>query len=218
MPNPYNNINSHLDEVDVNQPDSMPQSGESPEPTTSDAALSHEAMSISKAFAEHRDVLAGYFAQKMLRPSDIEDLLQETFLRSFQACRGKIINSPKGYLFITARNLLSRRFAKQSRTMLKEISDLDLNNIADGQVQADMQLHYRLKMDLLSEAVESLPPQCRRVFIMRKIEGKTHKQIAKDLNISTSTVERHITIALTRLNTIMQSKGYNQGASNRHKK
>lgn len=43
------------------------------------------------------------------------------------------------------------------------------------------------------EAVARLPPKCRRVYLMRKVHGMSHKEIAQHMGITTTTVERHIT-------------------------
>jgi len=42
------------------------------------------------------------------------------------------------------------------------------------------------------EAVAGLPPQCRRVYLMRKVYGMSHKEIAGQLGIAVSTVEKHL--------------------------
>ena len=49
---------------------------------------------------------------------------------------------------------------------------------------------------LISEAVELLPPQRKKVYQLSRIEGLTHAQIAQQLNISTSTVNNQLTEAL----------------------
>jgi RNA polymerase sigma-70 factor (ECF subfamily) len=42
------------------------------------------------------------------------------------------------------------------------------------------------------EAAAQLPPRCRRVYLMRKVHGMSHKEIAEELNIAISTVEKHM--------------------------
>lgn len=49
---------------------------------------------------------------------------------------------------------------------------------------------------IISKAIDSLPEQCRRVFILSRFEDLSHKDISKRLNISAKTVENHITKAL----------------------
>ena len=66
------------------------------------------------------------------------------------------------------------------------------------------QLNYTISSDedierIVTVAINSLPERCKEIFIKSRIEGKKHKEIAEELNISTNTVENQITIALKRL-------------------
>lgn len=170
-------------------------------------------LSIADAYVEHRDVLFGYFAHRMLKPEDIEDLLQETFIEAFKSESNRVINSPKDYLFIVARNLMSKQFAKRAKMRTQSIDAADYSHLSSDQAPADLDMHYKLKLEVLAKCVDTLPDQCRRVFILKKFHGMSQKQIASKLNISTSTVERHITIALMRLNALMVEQGYNESSN-----
>jgi RNA polymerase sigma-70 factor (ECF subfamily) len=64
----------------------------------------------------------------------------------------------------------------------------------DGKDADDEALFYRLE-----EAIQSLPPQCREVFLLCKREGWSHKAVAEKLKISASTVNNHIVQAMKKL-------------------
>ena len=170
--------------------------------------------SISEAFIEHRDVLFSYFARKLLKPEDIEDLLHDTFVVAFKSENTKQIKSPKGYLFVIARNLLSKKFAKDSRMRMKSIDQADFKTLKAETIPADQALDYKVEMEVLIKCIETLPEQCRRVFIYKKFHGLSQKQISSKMQISTSTVERHITRALLKLRTQMSEQGYSGKYSN----
>jgi len=170
--------------------------------------------SILEAFTEHKDVLFSYFARKLLKPEDIEDLLHDTFIVAFKSESKKQIKSPKGYLFVVARNLLSKKFAKESLMRNRSIDETDFDTLKASDTPADHALHYRVEMQALIKCVMSLPQQCRKVFIYKKFHGLSQKQIASKMQISTSTVERHITIALLKLRTQMNEQGYKTNPSN----
>lgn len=51
----------------------------------------------------------------------------------------------------------------------------------------------------LKEAIDTLPEKCREVFLLSKIEGLKNREISEKLGISEKTVERHITIAISKL-------------------
>lgn len=52
---------------------------------------------------------------------------------------------------------------------------------------------------VLTDAINRLPERCRDIFLKSRIEGKKNREIAEELNISVSTVENQITIALKKL-------------------
>lgn len=151
------------------------------------------------AFLEHRKVLAAYLAQRLLRVEDVEDILQETIANVLQVEDPSLIRAPKSYFFIVARNLVSRQLQANAKEMLHEIEDMDLNAIPGDDISLEQQIDGQLQFRAFVKAVSQLPAQCRKVFLLRKIYGWPHKKIASRLGISISTVERHITIALSRL-------------------
>ena len=51
----------------------------------------------------------------------------------------------------------------------------------------------------INEAIDQLPPRCKEIFILSRIEHKSHQEIARQLNLSTKTIESQLTIALARL-------------------
>lgn len=169
-----------------------------------------ERKSIAQAFIEHKSVLSAYLAHKLLSQADIDDLLQDIFEQAYLAEKKRDITSPKGYLFGVARNLLSQRYAKNARRISLEINDAQICDLAADFISPENQLYYKIKMKLLVKAIKTLPPQCQKVFILRKVHGLPQKKIASRLKISTSTVERHITIALSRLNATLAEQGYSE--------
>lgn len=173
-----------------------------------DGVEDDETPSIMDAFVDHKRILASYIARFFLRPEDIEDILQESFVQTFEAANNRPIASPKSYLFMTARHLIYRQLRRQARDLTKEISEVDERFLKDQQAPLDHQVHDRRKLEVFIAAAESLPAQCRRVFVMRKFYGMSHQEIAKQLDISTSTVERHITNAIKRCRTFMDKQGY----------
>lgn len=54
-------------------------------------------------------------------------------------------------------------------------------------------------MDAVRNAIDSLPPRCREVFVKSKFEGKKYKEIAMEMGLSVSTVENQIGIALKKI-------------------
>jgi len=63
----------------------------------------------------------------------------------------------------------------------------------------------RERIRLLARAIAALPPQCAKVFILRKMQGLSQKEIAARLNISVRTVENHVALGLSRCRAYMRA-------------
>lgn len=131
---------------------------------------------------------------------EIEDALADFFLLLWTK-RKKLLeaNNPQGYIFITARNHFFNCLRKQQRYPAAG---------QVGELTEDLPCHFpspegifcRQELgEQLSEAVDSLPPQCQRIFRLVRIEGMSYKQAAAELNISIKNVESQLCIAKRKL-------------------
>ncbi|MYF71344.1 MAG: RNA polymerase sigma factor, partial [Proteobacteria bacterium] len=71
--------------------------------------------SVSAAFVEHNSFLKRFVARYFSRQQDIEDVVQEVYLRAYAAETEREIDAPKAYLFRTARNVALGKLTKNSR-------------------------------------------------------------------------------------------------------
>lgn len=134
---------------------------------------------------------------RIVPPGDVEDIVQETYLRMRRAVVSQEIQNPRAYLYRTARNLAldSIKQAANSRSVEWQESadyaashdDLVTNAIDSAQ-----------KFRRFCESVDRLPPRAQRVFVLKKVYGYTQREIATELEISESTVENHVALALRR--------------------
>jgi RNA polymerase sigma-70 factor (family 1) len=141
-------------------------------------------------------------------PQLAEDLVHEVFLRLWEA-RGKldIRGSFSGYLFRICHN---------------QAYDAILHLSRERHLLTELLFHYQLRLteeapgtpaelrkvdQLVEQALDSLPPQRRRVYELCKQQGKTYQQAADELGITPNTVKEHITKALATLRLFLQNKG-----------
>jgi RNA polymerase sigma-70 factor (ECF subfamily) len=80
----------------------------------------------------------------------------------------------------------------------KSQKTIDISDIHEEQFAADFhdQIEYAELQHAISQTIENLPPQCRRIFKMSRFEKLTYKEIANSLGISQKTVEAQISKAL----------------------
>ncbi|KQX26009.1 MULTISPECIES: RNA polymerase sigma factor [unclassified Sphingomonas] len=122
--------------------------------------------------------------------TDLADVRQEIYERVFVAARAEMPRNPQGYLITVARNFLIDR-ARRARIVSVEIfADLeDASNDVDI-FATERQLNARDELRRTLDAVSRLPPRCREVVRLRKVEGLSTREVAECLGVSLSTVEK----------------------------
>lgn len=146
-----------------------------------------------------RNRLQRYLRRYLGRLEDVEDVAQESFARVLDAAARGEIHYPRSYLYRTARNLAfnarARKF-NQLESSLEDpgFQDVLIDNRAGPEECAIAQRHF----ELFCQAVAALPTQCRQVLVLRKVHGLSQREVAENLGISVSTVEKHLAKALIR--------------------
>jgi RNA polymerase sigma-70 factor (ECF subfamily) len=164
---------------------------------------------VSETFLTHQGSLKRFIARFFSRTQDIEDIAQETYLRAFDAeLSGEDVRSPKAFLFRIAKNAALNELERKSRLLTDYIEDSSTPDVIVKDASAEEQVMAQEKLAMFCRAVASLPTQCRKAFLMRKVYGLSHKDIAQQLGISTSTVEKHIASGLLRCSTYLREGGY----------
>ncbi|PZQ58213.1 MAG: RNA polymerase sigma factor [Phenylobacterium zucineum] len=168
---------------------------------------------LLKAFMTHERGIKRYLRKFSLGAGAEEDLTQETFLRAFAAEGDGEITSHKAFLYRIARNLALNERAKHSSLRTDRIEDVggEAAFVEEREVTAEVGLYGRQKMMAFAEAVSALPPQCRRVFILRKVHGLSQLEVAAELGISASTVEKHVALGLAKCAEYMRQRGHAVG-------
>lgn len=165
---------------------------------------------IVKAYLGHSVALKRLLGKYLSRPEDVDDVAQGAFLRAFAAESRQEIKAPKSFLFTTARNLALSELTKKANKTSDALADFEGTAVLcdDKQLPADKTLEGREKLALFSEAVGHLPPQCRRAFLMRKIDGLPIKEIAVRMGITVSSVEKHLATGLLKCSDYLADRGY----------
>jgi RNA polymerase sigma factor (sigma-70 family) len=164
---------------------------------------------ILEAYLENEVALKRYLGRFIKSREAADDLAQEAFLRAFAAESGKKIEAPKAFLYKVARNLALNELARLSSAAIEPLVDFEGQAVLvdSNQVAADDVVDSRERIRLLARAVANLPPQCAKVFILRKMKGMPQREIAERLNISVRTVENHVALGLSRCRTFMLEHG-----------
>jgi RNA polymerase sigma factor (sigma-70 family) len=169
--------------------------------------------SILAEFKNSQLSLRNFIARYMISSHDIEDVSQETFLRAYKVEKEHRIDFPKAFLFRIAKNLMLSEFSRKARKITDYIDDCDEFDSAFNTESLESDVMAQQKVGIYCEAVAALPAQCRRVIIMKKVYGMQNKEIARRLELSVSTVEKHLSKGIKQSNAII-SQRYGEGETN----
>ena len=145
-----------------------------------------------------------YFALRYLKnTADTEEIVQEVFTRIWE-CRCNLDPdlSFSGYILTTTKNTIfndNRKKINHQAYCNYVISYLQKNmhNAEDDVIYNDL-------MALLTKTVESLPPKRQEIFKLSRMQGKSYKEISKELSISEKTIETHMRLALRDIKIVIE--------------
>jgi len=150
-------------------------------------------------------VLVRYLRQNWRDQSDIEDLLQDVYIRVYEAAKRQLPEKAKPFVFTTARNLLINRMRDHAVVPIEAVADLDALGVAIDMPGPDRTALARDELRRLSEAIDRLPPHCRDVIVLRRIENLSRSEIARRLNIAETTVSSYLTEAIYALSNLLNA-------------
>jgi RNA polymerase sigma-70 factor (ECF subfamily) len=126
---------------------------------------------------------------------DAEEIVQQVFVNFWEQRENiDIENSARAYLFRSVRNAcLNKKKHIKIREQYKEHNEMEINSNA---VDLDKILNASELDTRIRKAIDQLPPERRKIFIMSRYDEKKYQEIANELNISIKTVENQIGSAL----------------------
>jgi len=157
-----------------------------------DRVQSPKISGVSSAFVENIDFLKNFLKRFLSREEDIEDVSQEAYLKAYNIEQKSDIDNPKAYLFRVAKNVALNELNRKSRQMTVYIEDRLASIPVDGKDTLEDELEAEQSVMLYYKAADALPQKCRRVFLLRKVNGMSHKEISEHLGIGISAVEKHL--------------------------
>jgi len=139
-----------------------------------------------------------FFTYKIGCAETAADLTQETYLRIIHHADADRIENIRAYLFRIANNLAIDYLRSRSRQSLRDAGPVT-EHMPCRQPEPDTVLDDRQQLEFLERAIYDLPPKCREVFLLSRVEGKSYTEISIELAISPRTVESHIRKALDQI-------------------
>jgi len=144
-------------------------------------------------FEVYSPKLYGFALKYFKNETDTEELVQEVFVKVWenrQSLKSEL--SFKSYLFTIALNQIRKYFNKKA-TSLRYLESLQNDPEFSDQVMTD---DYETTLLQIYQIIEQMPTRRREIFTKSKLEGKSSKEVALELNITAGTVDNQVSEAL----------------------
>ncbi|HEY0289959.1 MAG TPA: RNA polymerase sigma factor [Pseudomonas sp.] len=154
---------------------------------------------LNELFVAQRTILLRTLQRIVNHPSTAEDLLHETWLRVDRVLKDRNIDHLEPFVFQTARNLALdhlRANRNRARTVVDNIPSAHLHNISACSTSLDDAIHAVRLVDHLNRNIASLSPRQQRIFSLSRLHGCSYLEIAKQLDVSVSTVQKELKLIM----------------------
>ena len=139
--------------------------------------------------------LRRYLSRLLGNTAEAQDIAHDAYLRVYPSVTQPSTAQPEALLYVTARRLAINRLKRRSISPIRS-GPADLDTAASAAPSVEQQVMARQELTLLETAIAELPPGCRAVLLLRKVELLSHREIADRLGIAVSTVEKQHARAL----------------------
>lgn len=156
--------------------------------------------SFNETYLAFRKNLAR-LVSRIVPPKEIEDIVQETYVRMCRVENKGAIRHPRSFLLTTARNLALDHVKRAESRYSVSIEEDGESDPGEAKYRIDetyQQVVAKEEFADFCEAVRLLPLKCRKVFVLKKVYGYSQREIARELGLSESTVEKHIALGMKR--------------------
>jgi RNA polymerase sigma-70 factor (ECF subfamily) len=137
--------------------------------------------------------LTGFIRRNWRVAADITDLRQDIYERALTGARTGIPAHTRRYLFTVARNHLINQAKRGQVVSIELVADTSALELDPRVFSTEQQLSAREELRRTQRGLDQLPPRCREVIWLRKVEGLSTRETAERLGIGIDTVEKQIT-------------------------
>ncbi|MDF0734260.1 sigma-70 family RNA polymerase sigma factor [Pseudomonas entomophila] len=143
----------------------------------------------------HYRELVNFLVSRLGNRQAAEDVAHDACVRMLERGDAPPIERPRAFLYRVAQNLLVDRHRRLLVRKAEPLEALDDDAQPHSPAPAEL-MQAQERLALMQRALAELSAPCRESFLLRKLDGLSHPQIAERLGISRSLVEKHIVTAM----------------------
>jgi len=140
----------------------------------------------------HEARLMRYLRRVWPNSDEVPDIRQEAYARVYQAAAQARPGSPRAFLFTTAHHLMADRVRHERIVSIDAVGDIEALHVLSDEISAERRVSAREELKRLAQAMDRLPPRCREVMWLRRVEGLSQKETAEVLGVSVKAIEQQV--------------------------
>lgn len=150
---------------------------------------------LGRVARDTNEALVRRLTVRLKDPEAARDVMQDAYVRLMGVQEDRQIANPAAFLYRTAQNLALDRLRADKRRARRDEALAKAQQPCDS---ADPETVTAARQDLarMRDAINALPPKCRLAFIRHRFDGRSYPEIAAELGVSVSMVEKYIMRAL----------------------
>jgi RNA polymerase sigma-70 factor (ECF subfamily) len=150
-----------------------------------------ELVQFDAAYHQFHQAVYANICKMVCEPQMAEDILQEVFLSLWEHRQSVDLQNAGGWLFVVSYNKSMSFLKKKLRDTSIYLPDTAfLSNLSEEQ-PVDEEL-FQLRLSMVEEAIDHLPPRKREVFRLCRFDGKSYDEVADMMNISVVSVKDYL--------------------------
>lgn len=185
----------------------LPPSPIIPSDESAEARAAERARWFAAEVQPYRSSLREYVRAAFPTLGDAEDVVQESFFRLWRLKTETQIRSAKAFLFTVARNIALDTVRRARVSPVFAVPDLAALPVMEEGADVRGAASRSEDVALLAEALQTLPPRCREIIILRKFQNLPQKEVAARLGISELTVQEQVYRGLRRMEKFLTKRG-----------
>lgn len=162
---------------------------------------------FSEEVHPHERSLRSYLQGAFPKVGDVDDVVQESYLRTLRAKASQPIHSARAFLFTVARRLALDTLRHKRASPIDGVDRLDTLLVIDDRADVAEDVGRRERISLVGDAIAALPDRCRAIFILHKLKGLSRRETAAQLGLAERTVEIQTANAVRRCAAYLRRRG-----------
>lgn len=184
----------------------------SPPPASSEVSpMADRNRWFSEEVHAHDGQLKAYLRGSFPSVRDVDDVVQESYLRMWKARAAHPIQSARAFLFRVARNVALNILAHERVSPIDVVADLSALPVLESGPGVSEIACTREEIFVLADGIDTLPARCREIFILRRLKGVPQKEIAARLGISEQTVQVQVQRGVKHCEEFLRRHGVKRG-------